>query len=226
MQYVSSNKFDPPVVKKRLSYLKACRLYKVSLLQAGLLTEGKLWRVNETSLPSTWPRSPQRSQKSHQTGLKNLQRDYLFHLADVRRMSGEGLLAARFERYLEADMADRRLSLAKRYLNTMARSVVQAMRTGAPLRVAFARNSREACGVFVHIQSSSTEIFTSWHSGIDIDGRWRESHVSLAVRIQDDEGLPLLDTVKWVNGLFCFGRYDKTKVVFRWPHVWTENRLQ
>jgi hypothetical protein len=226
MQYVSFNEFDPPLVKKRLSYLKACRFHKVSLLQAGLLTEGNLWRVNETSLPSTWPRPTQRSQKNHQTGLKNPQRDYLFHFVDVLWMSGEEFLAARLERYLEADMADRELSPAKRYMNIMARSVVEAMRTGAPLGVASARNSRKACGVFVDIQRSSTEIFTSWHSGIDVDGRWRESHVSLAVRIQDNEGLPLLDAVKWVNGLFFFGPYDKTKVVFRWPHVWTENRPQ
>jgi hypothetical protein len=54
MRYISSNKFDPPIVRKRLSYLKACRLHKVSLLQAGLLSEGNLWTVNDTLLPSAW----------------------------------------------------------------------------------------------------------------------------------------------------------------------------
>jgi hypothetical protein len=32
MQYISFDRFDPPTARKRLSYLKACRLHKVSLL--------------------------------------------------------------------------------------------------------------------------------------------------------------------------------------------------
>jgi hypothetical protein len=31
MQYITFNKFDPPAMKRRLSYLKACRLHQVSL---------------------------------------------------------------------------------------------------------------------------------------------------------------------------------------------------
>jgi hypothetical protein len=31
MQYITFNKFDPPATKRRLSYLKACRLHQVSL---------------------------------------------------------------------------------------------------------------------------------------------------------------------------------------------------
>jgi hypothetical protein len=226
MQYISFNKFDPPIARKRLSYLKACALHKVSLLQTELLTEGNLWTISDTVLPSTWPRPSQRSRKRHRTGLSNIQRDYLFNLTDVLRMSGEGLLAARLERYLETDMTHRKLSPAKRYMNKMAKLVAEAMRTGTPLRIAFSQRLGKACGVFVDLQSSCTEIFTFWHSGIDVDGRWRESHVSLAVRVQDDEGLPLLDTIKWVNGLFFLERYDKTKVIFRWPRVRTEKRRQ
>jgi hypothetical protein len=55
MQYISFNKFDPPVTKRRLSYLKACRLHRVSLQKVGIWTEGILWVVNDTFLPSTWP---------------------------------------------------------------------------------------------------------------------------------------------------------------------------
>jgi hypothetical protein len=36
MQYISFNKFDPPVTKSRLSYLKACRLHHVSLQKVGI----------------------------------------------------------------------------------------------------------------------------------------------------------------------------------------------
>lgn len=31
IQYITFNKFDPPITKKRLSYLKACRLHPVLL---------------------------------------------------------------------------------------------------------------------------------------------------------------------------------------------------
>jgi hypothetical protein len=90
-----------------------------------------------------------------------------------------GSLAARVERHLEADMNGKKLSPAKRYMKIMARSVVEAMYTGSLLRGALARNLGKAYDVFVNKQSSSTEIFTSWHSGIDIDGRWRKIHVPL-----------------------------------------------
>jgi hypothetical protein len=36
MQYMTFNKFDPPVTKRRLSYLKACRLHSISLQRAGI----------------------------------------------------------------------------------------------------------------------------------------------------------------------------------------------
>lgn len=198
----------------------------MSLLQAGLFTEGILWTVNDTLLPSTWPRPAQKSRKRHRPGLNDIQRNYLFHLTDVLRISGEGLLAAKLERYLETDMTHRKLGPAKKYIDKMAKSVVNAMRTGIPLRIAFAQSPRKACGIFVGIQNSNTRIFTSWNSGVDIDGRWRESHVSIVVRIENKGCLPLLDTVEWVNGLFFFRRNNRTEVVFRWPQVWTEDGSQ
>jgi hypothetical protein len=133
-------------------------------------------------LPSTWPRPPQGSAKGDRAGLSNPQRNYLFHLADVLRISGEESLAARVERYLEADMNGKKFSPAKRYMKIMARSVVEAMHTGALLRGALTRKPGKACDVFVDKQSSSIEIFTSWHNGIDIDSRWRKSHVSLTFK--------------------------------------------
>jgi hypothetical protein len=95
MQCISFNKFGPPGMKRRLSYLKACRLHRVSLQQAGIWTEGILWVIDGTLLPSTWPHHPQRSRKRHQTGLNNFQRDRLLQLADTLGISGaEGLASA------------------------------------------------------------------------------------------------------------------------------------
>jgi hypothetical protein len=79
VQYISFNKFDPPVKNQRLSYLKACRLHHVSLHNEGLLTKGFLWNVTSTLLPTKWARCPRKSRKNHDFGLNNFERDRISH---------------------------------------------------------------------------------------------------------------------------------------------------
>lgn len=133
MQYISFNKFDPPVETKRLSYLKACRLHHVSLHQEGLLTKGFLWHVTGTLRPSKWAPCPRKSRKNHDFGLNDFQRDRIFQLADVLRKSRCWMLAAEVEKYLVDDMARKKPTAAKRHMDIMAKSVVEAIRTGVPL---------------------------------------------------------------------------------------------
>jgi hypothetical protein len=38
--------------------------------------------------------------------------------------------------------------------------------------------------------------------------------------------VPLLDIVKWANGLVLFKRCEKTSVIFKWPRVWAENNYR
>jgi len=71
--------------------------------------------------------------------------------------------------------------------------------------------------VFVSVQDSSIGKFTSWHAGIDVDGCWRESHVSLGVEVLDIGATPLLATVKWVNGLVFFKQCDTAMYKSRSP---------
>jgi hypothetical protein len=104
MQYISFNKFDPPVKNQRLSYLKACRLQHVSLHREGLLTKSFLWNVTSTLLPIKWARCPWKSRKNHDFGLNDFQRDRISQLADVLRKSSCRMLAAEIERYLVNDM--------------------------------------------------------------------------------------------------------------------------
>jgi hypothetical protein len=59
-------------------------------------------------------------------------------------------------------------------------------------------------------------------AGIDVDGKWRQSHVSRGVEVQDSMGTPLLDTVKWVDGLAFFRQCEQTPVIFEWPRIWVE----
>jgi hypothetical protein len=222
MQYITFNKFDPPVTKRRLSYLKACWLHQVSLRKAGIWTKGILWVINETLLPSQWPNLPQRSRKHLQTGLRNFQRDRLLQLADMLNTSGAEGLAFAIRKYLETDLISKNLTAAKKHMDIMAGSIVDAMEAGIPIQTGGADGSSEACGIFVGKQNQNMKIFTSWHAGVDVDGRWRQSHVSLGVEVQDSTGTPLLDTVKWVNGLAFFKQCEQTPVTFKWPRIWAE----
>jgi hypothetical protein len=132
------------------------------------------------------------------------------------------MLAAEIESYLAHDMIPREPTAAKRHMDIMAESVVEAIRTGIPLQTAGTRSSGNCCGVFVGVQDSSMGMFTSWHAGIDVDGRWRESYVSLGVEILD-MGIPtLLATVTWANGLVFFKQSEQTAMIFKWPRVWIE----
>jgi hypothetical protein len=222
MQYITFNKFDPPVTKRRLSYLKACRLHPVSLQKAGIWTTGILWTINDTLLPSAWHRCPQRSRKRFQTGLSNFQRDRLFHLADILGISGAGGLASAIRKYLKTDLIFKNLTAAKKHMDIMAGSIVEAMESDTPLQIAGADGSSEACGIFVGKHNQNMKIFTSWHAGVDVDGRWRQSHVSLGVEVRNSTGTPSLDTVKWVNGLAFFKQCEQTPVIFEWPRIWVE----
>ena len=118
-------------------------------------------------------------------------------------------------------MTPKKPTVAKRHMDIMAESVVEAIRTGVPLQTAGTRSSGDSCGVFVGVQDSSMGMFTSWHAGIDVDGRWRENHVSLGVEILDIKATPLLATVTWVNGLVFFKQSDQMAMMFNWPSVWT-----
>jgi hypothetical protein len=226
MQYISFNEFDPPVTRRHLSYLKACRLHRVSLQQAGIWTQGILWSVNDTLLPSTWPLCPQKSRKRCQIGLSNFQRDRLLQLADLLCISGAEGLASAIRRYLKTDMTVKKPTAAKKYMDIMAGSIVEAMGAGTPLHTAGVEDSRAACAIFVGDHDQEMTIFTPWQAGIDVDGRWRQSHVLLGVEIEGSLGTPVLDTVKWVNGLAFFKRCEQTAVVFKWPRVRAVNTHQ
>jgi hypothetical protein len=226
MQYISFNKFDPPVTRRHLSCLKACRLHRVSLRQAGIWTEGILWVVNDALLPSTWPLCPQKSRKRCQIGLSNFQRDRLIQLANLLCISGAEGLASAIRRYLKTDMTVRKPTAAKKYMDIMAGSIVEAMGAGTPLHTAGVENSREACAIFIGDHEQKMTIFTSWHAGIDVDGRWRQSHISLGVEVEISLGTPVSDTVKWVNGLALFKRCEQTAVTSKWPRTWARKIYQ
>jgi hypothetical protein len=62
------------------------------------------------------------------------------------------------------------------------------MEAGTPLYAACAACSSEACGAFIGEHDQNTTIPTSWHAGGKVDGRRRQSHVSLGVKVQNSMG--------------------------------------
>jgi hypothetical protein len=80
-------------------------------------------------------------------------------------------------------MTCKKLTAAKKHTDIMAGSIVEAMGAGIPLQTAGAKGPREACGIFIGKYDQNVTIFTSWHAGIDVDGRWRQSHVSLGIEV-------------------------------------------
>jgi hypothetical protein len=137
-------------------------------------------------------------------GLSNFQRDRLVQLADMLDISGTEGLTFAIRKYLQTGFIFQKLTAAKKHMDIMAGSIVEAMGTRTPLQTAGAKGSSEACGMFIVKHDQNMTIFTSWHAGIDVDGRWLQSHVSLGVGVQDSMGTPLLNTVKWVYGLAFF----------------------
>jgi hypothetical protein len=226
IQYITFNQFDPPATKRRLSYLKACRIHQVSLRKAGICTRGIIWVVKDVILPSQWYNCRQRSLKRLKTGLRNFQRDRLLQLADMLDTLCAGRLACSLRKYLKTDLILKNPTAAKKHMDIMAGSIVEAMEAGTPLQIAGAYGSSKACGIFVGRHNQNMEIFTSWHAGVDMDDRWRQSHVSLGVEVQNSTGMPLLDTVKWVNGLAFFKQCDQTPVIFKWPRIWVEKAYE
>jgi len=152
----------------------------------------------------------------------NFQRDCLHQLLyELQTCSlGWESPAKEIERYLERDALDMEPSPAKRHMDLMAESVVEVIRTGTPLEIAGTEKSAGACGVFVGLEDSRLGVYTSWHAGIDVDGRSRETHLSLGVEVQRTKAEPLLETVQWVNGLAFFKQYEQRSVIFKWPHAW------
>lgn len=60
-----------------------------------------------------------------------------------------GRLEFSLRKYLKTDLIFKNLTVAKKHLDIMAGSIVEAMEAGTPLQIAGADGSSEACGIFV-----------------------------------------------------------------------------
>lgn len=224
LQYISFNKFDPPVNTKQLTYLKDCRFHEVSLTRRGLLTSGFLWKIECIIDTRSWPVPPRWRSKSAGKGLNNYQRDCLHQLLrNLRARQRHWKIAARaLEIYLDNDAHMQDCPPSNQHMDLMADVVFEAIRTGLPLYVAHSDHSANACAFFVGLNGPHLDVFTSCHAGIDDDGRRRERHVSVGVKLRVDRDGPVLETAQWVNGLTIFRKRERTSVIFGWPPAWMQ----
>lgn len=223
LQYISFNGFDPPVGEKHLTYLKESRLHRVSLNDQGVSTFGHLWTIEAVVQTRGWLNHWRRLRRRRRWGLDDAQRRHLGQALckSLRRNSRQHFLPATVSRYFRKATNVRDPPRAVSHMDLMAETVAEAIRAGEPLFIAKSRGSADACAVFVGVQNTRFQVFTSWHAGMDCDNRVRERHVSLGVSVETGNGTPLVRTMQWVNGSAFFEQRDQIEVIFGWPKVWS-----
>jgi hypothetical protein len=75
-------------------------------------------------------------------------------------VSGAEGLASAIRKYLKTDMISKKLMAAKKHMDIMAGSIVQAMDAGTPLQTADVKGSRKTCGIFIGKHDQNMTIFT------------------------------------------------------------------
>ena len=229
---ISFCKFDPPIGTKQLTWLKNCRLPRVTLRHDGIHTVGLVWQVYDKFNIAGWPDPEPTRTKQLQGGLKSFERDCLFEFAgklrraeDNGNMNRTSCIPEMIEEYLDEDFRSQQPNEVKMYEDAMAREIVYAI-DGAErtLSLAVLEGSDEAFAVFVGPQDEdeNARIFTSWSSKSDENMRNRTRHVSLSVTLVNNKIPPLMRYTGWVNGLTFWRGHSQEQAIFCWPARWKE----
>ena len=227
LRLLAMDNFDPPVESKELRFIKHCRLVKVRLSQDGIVTKGRLWRLDKAidtgAFTSQWP-----SEERSPNGLNRYQRSRVRQLSAELRRRRCKWLANDLDDYLDEDAKDGS-NPSKEYMDLMAEKVVEAIKNRETIYLGRLVGDYPYRAIFVTKSALErpSHVFTAWKwagSGgkalHDIHAeRLLDQIVSLEVKVtgQTLSGLPRLGTKRWINGL-CFFRGDpKRSVVFNYP---------
>ncbi|KAF4996653.1 hypothetical protein FGRMN_4399 [Fusarium graminum] len=244
--------FQAPHGEPKLTYNKGCRFVEVELTNNGIMTRGHLWKLGETlRAPRSSPRLSQSSQKGEQQ-LSDYQRTRLGQLAELvvaKKGRKDAEIAKDMRDFLEEDafVNSEEGSFSLWYRRLMAREVVRAMDADQPLSLGYLCDRfgkpTAARAIFIHNQriNEADSLFSQEGEGPEhvhvFTSLWFEDepdeeylaneldhHVSLGVRLSDDDGSrPLrLYSKEWVLGLCFFTGAAVYDVVFPWPKVLTE----
>lgn len=234
LRLLALDNFDPPVESKELMFIKHCRLVKVRLSQDGIVTKGRLWRLDKAidtgAFTSKWP-----SEEGSPNGLNRYQRSRLRQFSAELQRRRYKRLANDFDDYLDEDAEDGSYP-SKQYMDLMAEKIVEAIKNRETIHLGRLVGDYPYRAVFVTKSALErpSHVFTAWRwagSGgkalHDIHAeRLLDQIVSLEVKVtgQTLSGLPRLETKRWINGLCFFKGDPERSVVFNYPKSLTERR--
>ena len=230
LQLLALGNFDPPVETKKLTFIKHCRLVDVRLSIEGIVTSGRLWKLHKKIDTDLFQPEPTPESESSR-GLKAYQRTRLRQLSIELEIRGHKDLAVDLQDYLNEDAEDAgdKSYPSKRYKDLMAKIVVEAIENRKTIYLGCLEGKNPYRGVFVTDSALDTpsHVFTAWRwagsGGKALDDIYSERildrFVSLQVDVTGDtaEGLPRLQTRKWINGLCFFDGDPARDVVFNYP---------
>lgn len=231
-----------------LTFNKSCRFFNVSLTKSGTQTRGHLWKLHKVLDTRGWPSQGAWVDDLHGK-LKPLQRRRLAYLARRLERDNHGSLSKNIREHLEHDadlagVAEHSLSFTKRYLNTMAAEVADAIAHGGSLILGCLWNPDVAdkhspySAVFVwdsgdtrpqtSDESHMDEIFVFTASRPKDDGSKEfdlndiDRHVSFEVTVDGfisgrSGWLPSLRIRRWLPGMCFFKDVPRGDVMFPWP---------
>jgi len=222
--------FKPPVEEKGLTFIKHCRFTNVRLSREGIITSGYLWKVCKKIHTRHFTTQFKQDWRVYTKGLSGYQRSRLSQLAKEIGQMGYGDLSKDLRDYLDEDArSSGSVYPSKRYRDSMAEKIVQAMERGRPIYLGRLSGSNSYRGIFIHKQYRKQKLneshaFTAWScaQGL-VDGKPTERNmdkfVSLEVEVDGftSDGAPRLTTKRWMNGLCFFNRQSQRKVIFDWP---------
>jgi hypothetical protein len=226
----SLDSFSPPVRDKKLAFLKNCRFVDVRFSLEGIVTTGWLWKLYKEISTSNFSSPPPVDKKRSAHGLTRYERSRLLQLASELALDSHMDLVADLYTYLDEDLrgGKQQERSSKYHKDLMAKELVNAIKEGKKIQLGCLMGRNPYRGIFIRDSSreerlEQSYVFTAWKPRRrfydDFGKRRSEKYVSLEVDLvgTTQSGLPLLETKRWVNGLYFFDGCQSGDVVFPWP---------
>ncbi|KAK4443984.1 hypothetical protein QBC34DRAFT_475906, partial [Podospora aff. communis PSN243] len=236
LKHVLFSEFEGPTVRS-LTFNKSCRFIDPYLSEAGIHTEGHLWKLGKVIETENWPARGAWVDVL-EGRLEVVQRKRLSYLAGCLEDEGHAELVNELRNFLDRDArlaqaSEHEASFAEIYMLDMADEVADAIKRGQPLILGCLWNKGrrspyraifpwdEGCedveGLFAFTASRPEDV-----SAEEMDLNDLDRHVSFQVsaRTSNEDApleIPELRIKRWLPGLCFFRGIPRTEVVFPWP---------
>lgn len=215
---LSFQNFESMVDVKEYTFLKRCRLPKVSLTHDGILTSGCIWRLHDrccippVKLLHSQEISFQNTTLSEaEVEQLNVLCKYIWHKYPTLTQSIQNFIK-------QAQSNGKRSSLS--LMVVMAQNIIRWIQLGKVLAIGSCLGRRDCHGVFA-VSEASNHCFTAWQPRVWTEpvkaDRYLEKSVSLEVEIvRSRDMVPHLRIQRWVAGLCFWDTTDQQKVLLPW----------